>query len=153
MDWASRLPDIIDRLMEIAGAAPELEDTVVRDGPALESDTDLSVLYIGWGGGTDDTDAEAQVQGEGLGGNPDREQPMVRCTAWVSSGETDLAPVRRAAFGIMSGMGAAVARDRRLGGLVMRAQMGSYSLTQQQTSRGAQAAVTFEIDMDGYTAR
>lgn len=153
MGWQTTVPDALARLAQIAGEAPELEGVTVRDGPAIEDATVRRVLYIGWSGGTEDTDVEAQVAGEGLGGTRDQEQATIRCTAWVSAGETDVPPVRAAAYAIVSGLGAALDRDRTLGGAVMRVSMGGHTLTQQQTSRGAQAAISFEVNTDGYTKR
>jgi hypothetical protein len=153
MGWSSRVPDILDRLVEIARVAPDLAGVVVRDGPVMEQDTDLRVLYIGWGGGTEDTDVDAQVSEDDLSGSPSEETVTIRCTAWVASGDTDPAVVRTAAYGIVSGLGAAIDADRRLGGLVMRAAIGGHTLTQQQTSRGAQAAISFHVVTTGFTAR
>lgn len=153
MGWQTAVPDALDRLVQIAKQAPELESVVVRDGPAIEDSTQPRVLYVGWAGGTEDTDAEAQLAEDDLPGNPDREQTTIRCTAWVLTGETDVGSARRLAYGILSGFGAAVDRDRRLGGAVMRTMLGSHTLTQQQTPAGAQVAITFEVQTDGFTKR
>jgi hypothetical protein len=153
MGWSSKVPGILTRLVEIARAAPGLEGVVVRDGPLLEQGTDLRVLYIGWGGGTEDTDVDVIVSEDDLAGSPSQETTTVRCTAWASSGDTDVAAVREQAYAIVSGLGAAIDADRRLGGLVMRAMISGHTMTQQQTSRGAQAAVTFEVQATSFTAR
>ncbi|MFI0900566.1 hypothetical protein [Streptomyces sp. NPDC020983] len=139
--------------MEIAQSAPELVGVVVRDGPMMEQGTDLRVLYIGWGGGTEDTDVETQVSENDLNGSPSQETTTIRCTAWAASGDTDVPSVRAQAYAMVSGLGAAIDRDRRLGGAVMRAMIGGHALTQQQTSRGAQAALTFEVTTSGFTGR
>lgn len=153
MAWSSRVPDVLARLVAIAEAAPELDGVVVRDGPLMEQGTDLSVLYIGWGGGTEDTDVDVQIAEDDLAGSPSGETATIRCTAWAASGDTDVTAVRTAAYGIVSGLGAAIDRDRRLGGLVMRAMIGGHTLTQQQTGRGAHAAIGFEVVTTGFTAR
>lgn len=153
MAWTSKVPDVLAQLVAIATAAPELEGVVVRDGPLLEQDTDLRVLYVGWGGGTEDTDVETQVSEDDLAGSPSQETATIRCTAWARSGDTDVPSVRSQVYAVVSGLGAAIDRDRRLGGAVMRAMIGGHALTQQQTSRGAQAALTFEVVTTGFTAR
>lgn len=153
MDWASSLPDAYDQLVLIARQAPELAGTTVRDGPAVEDQSKLNVLYIGWTGGTSDTDGEATVSGEGLVGNPDQEQAVIRCTGWVLDGSTDIPTVRRAAYAIMSGLGAAIAANRTLNSTVMRAWIGDHTLTQQQTTGGAQVAITFEVNTLAFTRR
>lgn len=153
MGWQSSLPGAIDQLVLIAKQAPELADIVVRDGPQMENDAALSVLYIGWTGGTGDVDADARIIPEGMAGNPDREQSMIQCTAWVVSGSTEIGDVRRAAYAILSGLGAAIDRDRTLNRTVMRASIGDHTLTQQQTPAGAQVAVAFAVDTDAFTRR
>lgn len=156
MGWQSTLPDAIDQLVLIAQQAPELEGVDVRDGPVLSSSADLMVLYIGWSGDPDDLDAEAQVDAEGLAGNRDVEQTVIRCTAVAAAGESDagaIGKVRRAAYGIVSGLGAAIDANRTLNQAVMRAAIGSHSLTQQSTSGGTKATVTFEVTTGAYTHR
>lgn len=153
MGWSSRVPDILAALVAFAQSAPELVGVVVRDGPVMEQGTDLQVLYIGWGGGAEDTDVDVQVSEDDLAGSPSQESVTVRCTAWVASGDTDTVTARAAAYGIVSGLGAAIDRDRRLGGVVMRAMIGGHTLTQQQTPRGAQAAISFDVVTSGFTAR
>lgn len=153
MGWSSRVPDVLAQLVAVARSAPELAGAVVRDGPALEQGTDLRVLYIGWGGGTEDTDVDVQVSEDDLAGSPSQESAVIRCTAWAASGDTDIPVVRTQAYGIVSGLGAAIDRDRRLGGLVMRVMVGGHTLTQQQTARGAQVAISFDVRTAGFTAR
>lgn len=153
MGWHTAVEGAIDALVLIAGQADELQGTTVRDGPAIESAAELQVLYIGWSGGDADTDAEAQLEADGLRGNPDSEQSVIRCTAWVLSGKTAVAPVRQRAYGIVSGLGAAIDRNRTLNKTVMRAMIGAHTLTQQQTPKGAMAAISFEVDLTAYTRR
>jgi hypothetical protein len=153
MGWSTSLRPALDRLVQLAQSAESLVGVTVRDGPSLESDTDLRVLYIGWSGGDTDTDAETQVGAEGLDGNPDREASVIRCTAFVRNGDADIPTTRADAYDIVSGLGAALDTDRTLGGTVMRASIGSHTLTQQQTSRGANVAISFEVDLDAFTIR
>jgi hypothetical protein len=151
--WSTRLPDAIDQLVLIAQQAEELAEVDVRDGPALGDRSKPLVLYIGWTGGEADTDAEAQVAADGLLGNPDVEQSIVRCTASALLGSGTMSEARRAAYAMVSGLGAAIARNRSLNGTVMRAQIGSHALTQQQTSKGTAIAVTFEVELNNFTGR
>jgi hypothetical protein len=153
MGWSTSLRGAISALVQAATGAPELDGVVVRDGPAVENTDELTVLYIGWTGGTGDTDAETSIQPEGLQGNPDREQAVIRCTAWVMSGSGTVADVRERAYDIVSGLGAVIDRNRTLNKTVMRAAIGNHSLSQQQTTGGAQAVITFEVDTDAYTVR
>lgn len=153
MDWSTAVPGAIDALVQLAQTAPELEGVVVRDGPMLDNNAEPRVLYIGWTGGTEDVDVEVQVSEEGAGGNPDREQTVIRCTAHAIDGAADIPTARRAAYDMVSGLGAAIDSNRSLNKTVMRAAIGNHSLTQQQTNKGAEAVVTFEVNTDGYTRR
>jgi hypothetical protein len=151
--WMSTVPGIINALVRILAAAPELEGVVVRDGPAIESTAALEVLSVGWTGVEGETDIEAQLVGEGMGGNPDREVSSIRCVAAVLAGNTDVAATRARAYELMTGAAVAIARDRTLQRTVMRAMIGSHSLSQDQTDRGLQAVVIFSVDCDAYTLR
>jgi hypothetical protein len=151
--WTSTVPAAIDALVRIFAAAPELEGVVVRDGPAIESTAALEVLSVGWTGVEGETDIESQFVGEGLGGNPDREQSSIRCAAAVLAGNTDVVAARARAYALMTGAATAIARDRTLQRTVMRAMIGSHSLSQDQTDRGLQAVVVFTVDCDAYTVR
>jgi hypothetical protein len=153
MGWASTVPTAIDGLVQVFTLAPELDGVQVMDGPAIVSQAQPRVLAVGWTAVPGETAVETQNAPEGLAGNPDFEQFLIRCTAAVIGGATDVKAVRDAAYGILSSAGAVIAQDRRLGGAVMRATMGSHSLMQEQTDRGAQALLVFEIDCEAYTRR
>jgi hypothetical protein len=153
MGWASTVPAAIDGLVQAFTASPDLEDVLVMDGPAIASQAALRVLSVGYTAVPGETAVEAQSAPDGLAGNPNVEQYLVRCTAAVIGGATDVKAVRDAAYGIMSAAGAAIVRDQRLGGAVTRASMGSHQLMQEQTDRGAQCLLVFEVDVDAFTRR
>jgi hypothetical protein len=153
MLWASKLPDTMDALLAVFTAAPELADVTVRDGPSTSQATVQEILSVGYTGSDDDTDAETQVSAEGLNPARDREQFTIRCAAAVLKGGTDISAARKRAYDIVTAAGAAIARDHTLGGTVMRAMIGSHSLSQDQTDRGAQAMVIFGVDCDAYSGR
>lgn len=155
MTWSTPLPDAIDQLVLIAKQAEELADVDVRDGPDLADTTATSILYIGWTGGTSETDAETQVAADGMAGDRDLEQSVIRCTASVLVGNGTMSDARRLAYSILDGLGSAIARNRtlNLSQSVLRAQIGSHTLTQQQTNRGVQIAVTAEVELQTFTSR
>lgn len=153
MGWASSVPGAIDGLVQAFTTSPDLEGVLVMDGPAIGSQAASRVLSVGYTAVPGETAVEAQSAPDGLTGSPSVEQYLVRCTAAVQGGATDVKAVRDDAYGIMSAAGAAVARDQRLGGVVTRAAMGSHQLMQEQTPQGAQCMIVFEVDVDAFTRR
>jgi hypothetical protein len=143
----------MDALVAAFTAAPELEGVTVRDGPSTSQATVREVISVGYTGAEGESDAESQLLTEGLGGATDREQFSIRCAAAALRGTTDLPAARQRAYELLAAAGAAIARDRTLGGSVMRAMVGSHNLTQGQTSDGAQAVVVFEVSCDAYSGR
>jgi hypothetical protein len=143
----------MDALVAAFNAAPELAGVTVRDGPSTSQATVREVISVGYTGTEGESDAESQLMTEGLGGSSDREQFTIRCAAAALRGTTDLPAARQRAYELLSAAGAVIARDRTLGGAVMRAMVGSHSLTQGQTSDGAQAVVVFEVSCDAYSGR
>lgn len=151
MAWASRVPDVIDVLVQRLSVADGLADVDVRDGPAIASPSARQVLGVGYAGQAEETDVEATVGRDGL--TDEREQFTIRCAVAVLSGDTDVAAARQCAYGLLAAAGAAIARDRTLGGLVLRAGIGGHSLMQEQTDRGIQATVVFTVDCDAFAVR
>jgi hypothetical protein len=151
MAWVSKLPAAIDGLVTLFGAWAGLSGVSVLDGPTSSQQTFREVLTVGWTGGDDETDAESALLTEGLGGSPDREQFTIRCAAAVLRGTDDLPGARKRAYELLAEAGAAIAQDRTLRGAVMRAMVGSHSLSQELTQQGAQAVVTFEVSCDAYS--
>ncbi|HEY9375174.1 hypothetical protein [Streptomyces sp.] len=151
MAWTSKLPGAVDGLVRIFKAWPGLTDATVLDGPTTSQATLTDVVAVGFTGGDEGTDGESTLLTEGLGGGVDREQFSIRCTAVCLRGTDDLPGARSRAYQLLSEAGAAIAADRTLGGTVMRAMIGSHSLSQGFTQSGAQATVTFEVACDAYS--
>lgn len=153
MPWSSRVPDAIDRIVDTFKVAPEFDGVTVWDGPELSKATPQEMLTVAFTGDDSDSDVESTSTAEGLGGRPDRETFTIRCAAAVLKGATDMRPARRRAYELYAAAGAVLARDPKLGGLVLRARLGSHTFKQVQTDRGAQALIVFGIDVDSFTAR
>lgn len=151
--WSTCLPDAIDALVQALTVAEELQGVAVWDGPQVTKATPKEILSVGFTGVDGDMDAEATTSREGLGGSRDREAFTIRCAAAVLIGTTKIGDARRRAYAIVSATGAVLARHRTLNGTVMRAQIGSHSLSQDQTNSGAQVIVTFGVDCDAFTRR
>jgi hypothetical protein len=153
MAWSTKVPAAMDALVAVFNAWPDLSEVSVLDGPTTSQQTFREVLTVGWTGGDDQTDAESTLLTEGLGGAPDREQFTIRCAAAVLRGTDDLPGARRQAYGLLAEAGAAIAANRSLNGVVMRAMVASHSLSQELTQQGAQAVVVFEVSCDAYAGR
>lgn len=153
MPWTSRVPDVVDRIVDTYRAAPEFDGVTVWDGPELSKATPLEMLTVAFTGDDADSDVESTSTAEGLGGKPDRETFTIRCAAAVLMGATDMRAARRRAYELHAAAGAVLAQDPTLGRLVLRARLGSHTFKQAQTDRGAQAIVVFGIDCDSFTAR
>lgn len=151
MAWASKLPAAIDGLVTVFGAWPGLSGVKILDGPSTSQKSLSEVVTVGWTGGEDESDAESTLLTEGLGGVLDREQFTIRCAAAVLRGTDDLPGARARAYGLLTEAGAALGQDRTLQGAVMRAMVGSHSLSQDLTQQGAQAVVTFSVECDAYS--
>lgn len=151
MAWTSKVPAAIDALVAMFTTAEGLADVTVRDGASVSQARVSEIVSVGYTGTEGENDADAIVSAEGLGGSPDREQFTIRCAAAALSGATDMPAARARAYELFGAAAAAIAANRTLNGVVMRAMVGSHSLTQDQTDQGAQAVVTFEVSCDAYT--
>lgn len=153
MPWTSRVPDVIDALTDAFRVAPEFDGVTVWDGPQVSKAAPQEMLTVAFTGDDNESDVDAASLPEGLARQPDRETFTVRCAAAVLKGSTDMRAARRRAYELYSAAGAVLARDPRLGGIVLRARLGAHSLTQAQTDRGAQAVIVFGVDCDAFTGR
>lgn len=151
--WGSRTPELITALVQRFAAWPDLDGVTVLDGPQIGSDAVAEFLSVGWTGVEGETDAESSAAPEGLGGAPDREAIIIRCAAAVLLGSVDIAAARKRAYEITAAAGSALASDRTLGRVALRAHIASTSLTQTQLTQGAQAVVVFTVECDAFTTR
>lgn len=147
--WKSKVPAALGALVATFTTADGLRDVTVRDGPSVSQARVLEVVSVGYTGIDGEADVDAITATEGLG--PDREQFTIRCVVAVTRGSTDMPAARARAYELFGAAAVAIAANRTLNGSVMRALVGSHSLTQYQTDQGAQAAVTFTVDCDSYT--
>lgn len=149
--WQSKVPAAIDALVATFTTADGLQDVTVLDGPSVSQARVQEIVSVGYTGMEDQADVDAVAVGEGLGGTADREQFSIRCVAAVTRGSTEMAAARKRAYELFGASAVALAANRTLNGTVLRAMVGSHSLTQYQTDQGAQAAVNFTVDCDSYT--
>lgn len=153
MTWGSTVPDAIGALYAATSAEDALPGVMVTDGPKVTSDAATQVLTIGYPGGDEDVAAEVSASPDGWDSRPDRESYSISCAASVANGDGDLAAARVAAYAIVNGVGGILAADQTLGGIVLRARLGSSTLHQSQTKRGAVVTVSFTVAVDAFTQR
>ncbi|WP_392971178.1 hypothetical protein [Streptomyces sp. LN245] len=151
MAWTSKLPAAMDALVAAFTDWPGLAGVTVRDGPSTSQAAVQEIVSVGYTGGENGTDAESTLMTEGLGGVVDREQFLIRCATAVLVGGDGVAVARRRAYELLAEAGAAIAANRQLGGSVMRAMIASHALTMDQTPKGAQVGVVFEVSCDAYS--
>lgn len=151
MPWTSSLPGAMDALVVTFAEWPGLDGVTVRDGPSTSQATVQEIVSVGYTGGEDEGDADSSLVAEGAGGERDREQITIRCAVAVLKSSDDIPGARRRAYELLSQAGAALASNRTLGGNVMRAMIASHSLAMDQTPKGAQAVVVFDVSCDAYT--
>lgn len=149
--WSTKLPEAMDALIAAYRTAPELTGVTVRDGPSTSQATVMEVVSVGYTGDDGEKDAEADTRVEGMGA--DRERITIRCVAAVLKGGNDIPAARKRAYELLTAAGAAIGRDPRLGGTVMRARISGHTLQQHLTDRGAQAVIVFTVDCDAFTGR
>lgn len=152
MAWTSTVPAAINGLVAVFKAADGLSGVTVLDGPAIASQAALKVLAVGWTSVMGEVAVEAQSAPDALGGRRSEEEYTVRCTVAVLSGSTGVGAARESAYGIFGAACDAVGQDQRLGGAVMRAYVGGHSLVPEQTDRGMQINLTFEVNVEAFTA-
>jgi len=149
--WGSTLPAAIDALVATF-TAMNLADVSVTDGPALTDVDTIGLLTVGYSAEGSDLAASAQTASEGLGGGRNRESYDVYCSASVLTGDEDQKVTRDKALSMYSSACEAVHADPTLGGVVMRATPGDFTLHQSATTRGRATTVQFAVSVDAYTA-
>lgn len=152
--WSSTAPAALAALLAALQAAPALAAPVdVRDGLKVGNSAATDAVIVGWNGKPGEALAiDATTGMEGLSGDPDREQYTIACAALSLNGAGDMTAARAGAYALLSAAGAAIAANRTLGGVVLRAGIVSHSLLQEPVQAGARATVQFGVGVDAYTA-
>lgn len=142
----STAPAVLDAL--VSGFRLALPDVQVVDGQPLELQADF--IAVGWAP-DDEPGVDLTRAREQLGADADRETYAVACIASAWSGSTDPKRVRDRCFELINAAAGALSADPNLGGECMTARLSVGSLTQEQTSEGAQATVRFSVQVDAFT--
>lgn len=143
----STIPDVIDALVALVQA--QVPDVQVVDGQPVTSETDI--VCIGFTGEPGEPAVESTRSLEQLTMEPDLESYAITCVASSLRGDTDAKAVRDRAYEIVNSVASAIAADQTLGGMAGYARLSTESLTQQQTSKGAEALVQFVVSVDAFT--
>ncbi|TKG58894.1 hypothetical protein [Prauserella endophytica] len=151
MAWASTAPDAVNALVALTKTV--VDPHTVLDGPTPGNSALQEAVTIGFEDEDVPAVVEADVNPEGLAGNPDREQYSITCKVEVARGSGDIASARARAYELLGIVGAAVKENRGLGGVVNRAWVGSHVLRQVQDHRGAVAEVRFAVEVATFTKR
>jgi hypothetical protein len=160
--YTSTVPAAITGLIAVFKAAPALEGVAIHDGPNVSESKALEAIAVGFTGehlsrtgaypeiAQPVAEVTASLDGQ-LSLMSVREQYPLRCMVAVMNGAKNIAAARTRAYELLSACGAAVAADKKLGGAVALAMLGSHTLSQQQMQRGAVATIVFEVNCDAWT--
>lgn len=145
----STIPDVLDALVALTRRV--LPDAQIFDGPPTdEMQGDLVMVGFAFPPGTPAvTDTRTRQQ---YATSPDTESYDVAnlVCAWPG-GETVLRTARDRAFAMVDALGAGLADDPLLGGLVKRARISADSYIPEQTDSGASVTVPVTVHIDANT--
>ncbi|MET9815328.1 hypothetical protein [Streptomyces sp. NPDC006355] len=144
----SRVPEVIDRLVELARADTALSEVRVADGPEITEDTDLDWLIVGFDGDPAGDFQAAQTVGGWAGlGTRREEQFQVMVAAIAQRGDGEVRAARMRAYEIGARVEEWLRADPSIGlGLgEVEAAIEASQLTQDQTSQGVQAVLLLTV--------
>jgi hypothetical protein len=142
----STIGPVLDALVALARTA--LPQVQVFDGPPTE-EMRGELVMIGWGG-PDQPGVTSTRSRQQYATAPDTESYDVACLLCCWLGESDLKAARDGVMALLDALGAALAANPRLGGLVKRCRISAETYVPEQTTDGAAATllVTFHVDAD-----
>lgn len=148
----SRVPDLIDLMVSLFGAAATLgaatPPVAVYDGPIVTMAPDQLALYVGLDEleNAGPTAATSTADWAAMGRRAIDERLEVWCLAEAWSGDTDVRTARVAAFGIVAAA-ADVLRTGDFSSILWNPPVvADLTLRQDQSDPGAVARVTFRVD-------
>jgi hypothetical protein len=149
---SSTVPAVIDELVRRFGLA--IPDAHVCDALPISDRDSNDWILIGFAGQTDEQAVSSSLTVEQMTADPSREQYEISCivSAWKGV-EDDVKSVRDRAYELVNAMTAELARDPKLGGLVLRAILSAQTLDQYYSEGGVSADVRVTISVDAFTRR
>jgi hypothetical protein len=148
----SRVPEVIDRLVELGQADAELANVRVADGPEVTEDAVLDWLIVGWDGDPNgDFQAAQSVGGWSDLGTGREEEFQITVAAIAQSGDTDVRAVRVRAYEIAARVEAWLRASPSLGLASLEAAIGGTQLLPDQTEKGARATLLLTVAGRAFT--
>lgn len=159
MAWSSSVDPVINALLKILPAWPDLAGVDIRDGQQTPDESANGAIFIGDTQQLDDAGqpvenaADYLAAGEGMGGNRSREQFSVHCCAAFMDTNGSYANARKQAYALANAAGAAIeAHSQGLAGAIQgMAGMSGGSLKYVKSDAGIKAVVLFDVDVTSYT--
>ncbi|MFE7236089.1 hypothetical protein ACFVAF_36855 [Streptomyces sp. NPDC057596] len=148
----SRVPEVIDRLVQLGEADTGLKDVRIADGPEVTADADMDWLIVGFDG---DPNGDFQAA-QSVGGWSDLrtgrdEQFRITVAAISQRGDTDVRAARARAYEIAARVEAWTRTDPTLGLRSLEAGVEATQLTQDQTQQGVQAVLLLTVAGSAFT--
>lgn len=156
MTWATTAPAAIQALWQATVNEAALNPDPgldIRNGTTLNNGSALRVISIGYMGPDDDAVTEGTMASGDVGGSSDEETYQIHCTAAGLVGTSDPVADRNVVFALMGIVGAAISRDRKLGGTVAGARIITWALREDQTTGGLEARLRFDVEVRAFTTR
>lgn len=148
----SRVPEVIDRLVELGKADSALAGVRVADGPEVTEDAAQDWLIAGFDGDPAGDMQAAQTVGGWAGlGSRREEQFQITVAAIASRGDTDVRAARMRAYEIADRVEAWLANDPSLGLPELEAAIEASQLTQDQNTQGVQALLLLTVAGRAFT--
>ncbi|MYS47536.1 hypothetical protein GTY23_41480 [Streptomyces sp. SID5998] len=148
----SRVPEVIDALVALGQADPDLSEVVVSDGPEVTDSAAADWLIVGFDGDPDGDFQAATTAGgwsDLAGGREETFQVTVAAVA--SRGDTDVRAARRRAYEIGARVEAWLRADPSIGLASLEAAIEGSQLTQDQTEQGVQAVLLLTVAGRAFT--
>lgn len=148
----SRVPEVIDALVGLGQADPDLSGVMVSDGPEVTEDSSPDWLIVGFDGDPNGDFQAAQTVGgwSDLGAGRE-EQFQVTVAAIASRGDTDVRAARARAYEIGARVEAWLHADPSLGLPSLEAAIEASQLRQDQTEQGVQAVLLLTVAGRAFT--
>lgn len=141
---AHPVPASVDQLLVLFRGAPALDGVRVDDGPPVEDMDDGRA--IGVGVSVQDVNGAQVTSGYDLGGRNDSFD--IACAAQCWSGDTDMPAMRTQVYALFDLIGALLAANPDLGGVVTWARMVRHAYRPMQDRAGALALIEFTVRVD-----
>ncbi|MFF2009170.1 hypothetical protein ACFVWY_08865 [Streptomyces sp. NPDC058195] len=148
----SRVPEVIDRLVQLGMADPGLAEVRVSDGPEVTNDNIRDWLIVGFDGDPQgDFQAAQSVGGWSDLGTGREEEWQVTVAAIAQRGDTDIPAARRRAYKIAARVEEWLRADPTVGLRSVEAAIVATQLVQDQSDRGATAVLLLTVAGRGFT--